>query len=166
MNQDNYEQIVQYIVTNQNMFYRLAFSYTQNKEDALDIVQNAICKALENYETIRNIEYIRSWFYRVLVNESLIYIKKHNREVTVESDEELDSPYYEKAYEEDDELYDQINKLPIDLQNIIKLFYFEELTLKEIAEVTNTNLNTVKARLYRGLQKLKLELEEVFACTK
>ena len=43
---------------------------------------------------------------------------------------------------------------------MIVLHYYEEMTLKEIAEITDTNLNTVKSRLYSGLKKLKNYLEE------
>ena len=54
MKRDLYDRIVAYIVENQNKFYRLAFSYVQNQEDALDAVQNSVCKALEHYGQIRN----------------------------------------------------------------------------------------------------------------
>ena len=79
MKQDQYSKIVSYITENQKMFYRLAYSYAQNREDALDVVQNAVCKALEHYQELRNEEAIRTWFYRILVNESLQLIKERNR---------------------------------------------------------------------------------------
>ena len=47
MKQDLYDHIVGYIVENQNTFYRLAYSYVRDREDALDVVQSAVCKALE-----------------------------------------------------------------------------------------------------------------------
>ena len=49
MNQDLYNRIVDYIVSNQEKFYRLAYSYVHNQEDAMDIVQSAVCKALDHY---------------------------------------------------------------------------------------------------------------------
>ena len=54
MKRDLYEKIVSYVVENQNKFYRLAYSYVRDREDALDAVQSAVCKALENYGGIRN----------------------------------------------------------------------------------------------------------------
>ncbi len=51
--------------------------------------------------------------------------------------------------------------MDIEIQNIIKLRFFEEMSLKEIAEITGANLNTVKARLYRGLKLLKQNIQEV-----
>lgn len=76
MKQDLYDKIVAYIVENQKKCYRLAFSYVRNEEDALDIVQNAICKALEHYESLQREDAIKTWFYRILVNESLLFLKK------------------------------------------------------------------------------------------
>ena len=69
-------------------------------------------------------------------------------------------PYYEEGYNHEYDVYEQLNRLEEDVQTIIKLRYFEELTLKEIAYVTRTNLNTVKAKLYRGLKLLKQNIQE------
>ena len=57
-------------------------------------------------------------------------------------------------------MYEQINNLDTETQTIIKLRFYEDLTLKEIAEITEMNLNTVKAKLYRGLQALKVWIKE------
>ena len=157
MKQDLYDYIVAYIVENQNKFYRLAYSYVRNREDALDVVQNAVCKALENYGGIRNEGAISTWFYRILVNESLLFIKERKRMTLGETDQE-EAHYEEKGFEIQDDLYDSINRLDGDTQTIIKLRFFEELSLKEIAQITEMNLNTVKARLYRGLRQLKVNM--------
>lgn len=161
MNQNLYDKIVAYILENQDRFYRLAYTYVHNQEDALDIVQNAVCQALEHYGDLRNPHAINTWFYRILVNESLRFIKKRNRELP--SDEELNTelPYFEASFEGSDNLYEEINHLDKLTQLIIKLRFYEELSLKEIAEITELNLNTVKARLYRGLKLLKQNIEEV-----
>lgn len=161
MRNSNYDCIVQYIVDNQEKFYRLAYSYTRNKDSALDIVQNAICKALEHYESIRNIDFIKTWFYRVLVNESLSYIRNNKKEVACDYTQMEEPVYYESGYESTDNLYNQINMLTAEVQLVIKLRFYEDMTLKEIAAITNTNLNTVKTRLYTGLKQLRIQLEEV-----
>ncbi|MFF0873487.1 RNA polymerase sigma factor, partial [Bacillus velezensis] len=48
-------------------FYRLAYSYVKNKDDALDIVQESIQKALTSVESVKNPDVIKSWFYKILV---------------------------------------------------------------------------------------------------
>ena len=126
MKQDLYDYIVAYIVENQNKFYRLAYSYGRNREDALDVVQNAVCKGLENYGGIRNEGAISTWFYRILVNESLLFIKERKRMTLGETDQE-EAHYEEKGFEIQDECYDSINRLDGDTQTIIKLRFFEEL---------------------------------------
>lgn len=50
----------------------------------MDIVQNAVCKALDHYEAIRNENAVRTWFYRILVNESLLLIRKQKMEIPAE----------------------------------------------------------------------------------
>ena len=154
-----YNKVVAYITENQEKFYRLAFSYVQNKDDALDVVQNAICSALDHYNTLRNEEALKTWFYRILVNESLLLIKRRNKELLAGEDIQLDTPYYEKGYEKDDELSCQINRLDPETQSIIKLRFFEELSLAEISRIMEMNLNTVKAKLSSGLKQLTQNLE-------
>lgn len=161
MKNDNYEKVVHYILNNQDKFYRLAYSYTKNKDSSLDIVQNAVCIALEKYNTIKNIDYIKTWFYRVLVNECLAYIKKAQKELLYEKENVKKDIYHEEAYDKGIELYNEIDKLSEDIKTVIMLHYYEEMTLKEISEITDTNLNTVKTRLYSGLKKLKLLVKEV-----
>ncbi len=160
MKRDLYDKIADYIVENQNQFYRLAFSYVQNQEDALDAVQNSVCRALEHCGQIRNEEAVKTWFYRILVNESL-KILKERKKIAGNSGEMEDLPYEEKGFEIQDDLYSHINRLDAVTQEIIKLRFFEELSLKEIAQITELNLNTVKAKLYRGLKLLKVEIQEV-----
>lgn len=161
MRQKLYDKIVRHIIDNQEKFYRLAFSYVRNQEDALDVVQNAIYKALDNYESVKNENAVNTWFYRILVNESLLFLRQRKAEMVPEEEKVLEIPYYEKQFEKEEDLYEQINRLEDDLQNIIKLRFFEELSLKEISEVMDMNLNTVKAKLYRGLKLLKQNILEV-----
>ena len=133
--QDVYEMLVMYIVENQDKFYRLAFSYAHNQEDALDIVQNAVCKALENYQNLNNQRAIRTWMYRIVVNESLQLLKAREREV-LSGEDQPEASYQEPGFEAPEEdLMAQLDRLEWTEQEVIRLRYFEELSLKEIAEL-------------------------------
>lgn len=156
MNRIPYENLIEYILTNQERFYRLSYSYTRNQEDALDAVQSAVCKALEAYESIRNTGAIKTWFYRILVNECLQLLKQRKKDAPLEGWEE--PVYQEKAYDKE-EVSEELNCLEPEVQTIIRLRYFEELSLKEIAQVTGLNLSTVKTELYRGLKTLRETME-------
>lgn len=159
MKRDIYDILVEHIVANQDKYYRIAYCYVYDKDAALDIVQNAICKALESYDRVRNERAVKTWFYRIVINESLQYIRKNKREIVCEPSEMKEEAYYEAAYEPKFELYPKVCTLPEQMKSIVILHYFEQLTLKEIAEATGVNLNTVKSRLYTALRQLKCDVE-------
>ncbi len=160
MKQSMYDRVAAYIVEHQDQFYRLAYSYVRSREDALDAVQNAVCRALEHCGSLRNEDALKTWFYRILVNESLRLLKDRNR-FPLESGQEREAAYEEKGFEASDDLNSSISRLDGETQTIIRLRFFEELSLKEISEITKLNLNTVKAKLYRGLRQLKVYVQEV-----
>lgn len=87
--------------------------------------------------------------------------KESSKELLYEKENVKKDIYHEEAYYKGIELYNAIDKLSEDIKTVIMLHYYEEMTLKEISEITDTNLNTVKTRLYSGLKKLKLLVKEV-----
>ena len=160
MKQILYEKLIQYILENQDRFYRVAYSYTRHQEDALDAVQSAICKALEAHENIKNADAIKTWFYKILINECLTVLKKRGKVVLTADTVEQEEVYYEKGYEQGGDIEQELEKLEMDIQVIIKLRFFEEMSLKEISSITGFNLNTVKTKLYRGLKLLRENIQE------
>ncbi len=161
MKQLLYERLIQYILENQNRFYRIAYSYTKHQEDALDAVQSAVCKALEAHERIKNEDAVKTWFYKILINECLLVIKKRGKAALSVDFGQQEELYIEKGYEQEDTLEKELDSLEFEVQQIIKLRFFEELSLKEISDITGLNLNTVKTKLYRGLKQLKETIQEV-----
>ena len=158
--QDIYDYTVQYIIENQNKFYRLAYSYVKEEQAALDVIQNAICRALESCFGLKNPLALRTWFYRILVNEALQYLRKQKREVPLGEEHTETMTYEEPAFDEDKQAYEAVMQLSEPMKTVIILHYYEDLTLKQIAEITDTPLSTVKTRLYSALKKLKLILKE------
>lgn len=146
--------LVDYIQNNQDKFYRVAFSYCKSKEDALDIVQDTILKALKSYKSIRTEAYLSTWFYRILINTSISHLRKRKDLISIEG-------INEASYEDQEfiDLYDAIDSLSPSEKTLIILRFFEDLKLLDIAEILEININTVKTRLYKILKKLKLELE-------
>ena len=65
------EILVEYIKKNEEKLYRIAYTYTKNQENALDVVQEAITKSLENISKLRNEEYVKTRFSRILINEAI-----------------------------------------------------------------------------------------------
>mgnify|MGYP003571726633 CR=1 FL=1 len=154
MSRQTYKLLVDYIHNNQEKFYRVAFSYCKSREDALDIVQDSIYKALKSHKSIHT-EYFESWFYRILINTSISHIRKH-KDTMIYDPENMAIAAEDKEYID---LYDAIDKLPLEDRSLIILRFFEDLKLKDIAEILDLNVNTVKTRLYKILKDLRIELD-------
>ena len=154
-------EIVNYILSNKEKHYRIAYSYVKNKEDALDIVQDTILKALKYQHTLREPNYLNTWFIKILINTCKTHLKKQQRYIDVEDEtlEILDEPYLDtyRSFE----LEDALDHLSYNEKTIILLRYFEQFELKEVSTVMDQNLSTVKSTLYRALKKLKVLLEKV-----
>ena len=148
-----------FLIENQARFYRLAYSYLKHPEDAMDAVQTAVCRAVERQSSLRSPDALRSWFYHILVNTCLDALRRRGRTLPLSEWEDVGR---EDPPPEDESLLRQIDKLPETVSTVIKLRYFEELSLKEIAAATGTNVNTVKSRLYAGLKKLRIAMEGEF----
>ena len=151
-------QLTAFLVENQERFYRLAYSYLQDREEALDAVQAAVCRALERQDGLREADAMRTWFYRILVNVCVDTLRRRKL-VTLMPPEALDSGSYEDPLPPDEDLAKRVEALPPEVSTIVKLRFYEELSLKEISAVTGWNLSTVKTRLYTGLKKLRVSME-------
>lgn len=151
-------QLTTYLVEDQARFYRLAYSYLHSREEALDAVQTAVCRALEKQDSLKDADAMRTWFYRILVNVCTDLLRQRKR-VTLVPPEALDAGSYEDPLPEDGSLARRVNALPPEIASVIRLRFYEELSLQEISEVVNCPLSTVKTRLYTGLKKLRIQLE-------
>lgn len=145
-----------YLTAEQVRFYRLAYSYLHHPEDAMDAVQTAVCRALERQDSLRDPAQLRSWFYHILVNVCLDALRQRGKVVPLSEWEEAGR---EDPPPPDERLAQQVEALPEAVSTVIKLRFYEELSLKEIGAVTGTNLSTVKSRLYAGLKKLRVSME-------
>ncbi len=154
------DKLEAYLIENQTKFYHLAYSYLQNREDSLDAVQTAACRALERRGSLREAAALRSWFTRILINVCMDLLRQR-KQVTLVSDEDLNSSSYEDPLPEDDALSHRVDVLPPEVQTVVRLRFYEDFTLREISDATGWNLSTVKSRLYAGLKKLRVSLEGV-----
>lgn len=154
------EKLIEYIKENQEKLYRIAYTYTKNQEKALDVVQEAITKSLENINKLRHEEYVKTWFYRILLNEAIKASKNDKTFVDYDSvEKELHINSHENELVEKIDIYETIQKLNEKLKTVIILRFFENLKIEEIAYITKTNSNTVKSRLYKGMEEIKKEIE-------
>ena len=158
---DSRESLVEkLLIANYEKYYRLAFSYVHNEADALDIVQEGAYKAMLKWETLEHEAYAGSWIYRIMLNEIFSMLRKQSRTgITITTMDQLEEEPAEEPFDSLP-LREALERLSPRDKALSELRYFEDMKLEEIAEALNENLSTVKSRLYRCLQKLKLSMEE------
>lgn len=149
-----YLMLVDYIKSNQNNFYRLAFTYVKNKDESLDIVQESIYKALTCIDNLNDTSFMKTWMYRIIVNTSITYIRKNKRIILMDEVPDIISADVDSAEVLD--LYNAIDRLSENYKTVITLKYFEDLKIDEIALITDCNVNTVKSRIYAAINKLRV----------
>ncbi len=148
-------QVDEAILKNYESMYRLAFTYVKNRDDAMDVVQEACVKAMAGAATIRKASSIRSFLMSVTVNCAIDCIRKGKKTADIDS---VPEDGREDAYEDTD-LSRALSELDEREHAIIVLKYFEDYKLREIADALGLNENTVKTTMYRALKKLKGKLE-------
>jgi len=154
------ECLIRCITDYQENIYRLAYSYVRNPEDALDIVQESIHRALVSADTLKNPNAVKSWFFRIVVNMSLDFLRKHKR-IQIVDDATLDA-YSSGTIDiyTDLDLERALDELPWKYRSIIILRFLEDMKIEEVAEVLQENVNTIKTRLYQALRILRIQLKD------
>ncbi|MCI8557206.1 MAG: sigma-70 family RNA polymerase sigma factor [Lachnospiraceae bacterium] len=150
------KKVEETVLDSYEAMYRLAYTYVRNEEDALDIVQESVYKAIKHSASVKQETYIKTWLWRIVMNTALDFIRKNQKEVAVED-------FYEAGREDSYQDFDTIEALEIldeKEKAVVVLRFFEDQKLSEIGKILNENTNTVKTILYRSLKKLKLKLAE------
>lgn len=148
---------ITFIRTQQKSLYRLAYSYTKNEQDALDIVQDSIQKGWLALERLTKREQMKSWFYTILVRTAIDFLRKHKR-IDLIGDDALLQLSEQDTYRNLD-LQQALLHLPLQLREVVVLRYFEDLKIEDVAQILTIPQSTAKSRLYKALKLLKIELE-------
>ena len=134
---------------------------------AEDIVQEAFVCCLEKIKTLKSPEAFNVWFYRMIVRIGWKMVKNQAKLVP---DENLPQNFSAQDMEEEiqtkltnKKLHEAISELPDNLKTVVILFYFNGMTVEEIAKVTRNFKATVKTRLYYARNALRRKLEEDMA---
>jgi RNA polymerase sigma-70 factor, ECF subfamily len=144
----------------------LGFAYhvTRGARVAEDAVQDAMLAVYKNIEKIDTKRKFSTYIFEITKNKAIDYLRKIHHEVTLEEtvaiDEEED--IYEKiaAHENAKKVNDALSILGVKYREILRLYYFEDLSYEEIARKKSMSINTVRTHLRRGKEKLKSVLED------
>lgn len=140
-----------------SLVYRVAFSQIKNHADAEDITQEVFLKLLHNKMKFESTEHEKAWIIRVTLNQckDLLKSKWKKSSVFIDSVPEQEKMYYKNPYVKEDETLWAVLQLPVKYRNCLYLFYYEDYSIKEIAESLEMQENTVKTNLRRGREALK-----------
>ena len=142
-----------------NMVYRMAYSMLKNPQDAEDIHQEVFLKYLRKRPKFESEEHAKAWFLRVTINLTKNLWKTAWRQKVVSfGDYNLE----EEAADtwEEDALIETVKKLPQKYLTVVHLFYYEDLSIEEIAVLLKTKKSTVRTWLTRARCRLKELLKE------
>ncbi len=162
MNRRMEAETERFLLEHYEEFYRLAYGYVKTEQDALDVVQESAYKAIRDCGKIQNPEYLKTWICRIVINTSVDLLRKKKKEFphALDQEPELADERDEFSSCEQIDVKELLDRLEEKEKAVIMLRYFHDMKLEEIAQVLGENVNTVKARLYRTLRKLRVVLEE------
>ncbi|MUK88614.1 sigma-70 family RNA polymerase sigma factor [Ornithinibacillus sp. L9] len=166
LQQDNTRAIEMIMDTYGDEIKRLVYTYMKNTADTDDVTQEVFVTIYQKLNMFQGKSSLKSWIYSIAINKCKDYLRSwharnkrlkeklthaaHSSENTNETPEE-----YYMNQTESNQLLNQVMDLPIKYREVITLFYFKELSTKEIGQVLGMKEATVRTRLARGRDKLK-----------
>ena len=139
--------------------YRVAKTMLGSEADCADAAQQAILKAWENLDTLRQPQYFKTWLTRILINECTAILRQRKRRSSYEQEpEESVSAPLEQDHSD---LYEALSSLDEKYRLPVILYYLEGFKTREIAKMLNVPEGTVKSRLKTARGKLRKTLEGV-----
>lgn len=140
--------------------YSVAFNICRNAADADDVVQDTLLEYHTTEKQFDSEQHIRAWLIRVAINKAKNVSMSFFRRAGVPLEDYIDTLVFETPEAKD--LLEEVLKLPEKYRIVIHLFYYEDYSVKEIAEILRTSESNVKVRLSRGRKILKKSLQEAW----
>jgi RNA polymerase sigma-70 factor, ECF subfamily len=143
---------------------RWAFKVVKNTNDAADVTQEVVLKILTSISNLQEEDKFLHWVYRITYNLSLNWLRTFKKMPTIREPEDVS--YQETHFDQTHDtllekkedifrLNEALKQLPMAYQVIITLYYFDNKSYEEIAEILKIPIGTVKTQLYRAKEMLK-----------
>lgn len=144
----------------QDTVYRVALHILASPQDADDAVQEVFLRLYTAQKAFQSEEHLRRWLLRVTVNYCRDVLRSPWRKRRASLDELPPQPVFQKP--EQEALYQTVMALPEHYRIVLVLFYYEELSVREIGKLLDLETSAVTTRLSRARAKLKEQLGEVW----
>ena len=156
INKDN--KFTQLVQKNKLKFYKTAKAILKNDDDVYDAIQNALMSMYQNFNNLKEQKYFATWGVRIVINKCYDLLRKNKK---IELYDELEECVTEDNYNLD---YNGINKLVNGLDKnlylIVILYYYDDFSIKEIAEILEMPEGTIKSKLSKARSTLRKNLEK------
>ncbi len=143
--------------------YRMAYAWSHNSDVADDVVQEAMIKALNSVDKIKNIEALDGWLFRILSNCFIDFCRRQRDEVDLSHTILVAQDTPETVHRQNEMLAavrSAITNLPFKHRQVLTLIDIENFSYAEVAEIIDVPLGTIMSRLNRARQSLKQILNE------
>ena len=141
-----------------NNLYTAAFNVCKNAQDAEDVVQDTFLQYWSQKKEFETEQHIRAWLIRIVINKAknttLAFWRRNRRSL----EDYIETLTFENP--ESENLFEEVLKLPEKYRIVIHLFYYEDYSVREIADILKLSESNVKTRLSRGRSLLKTALRE------
>lgn len=138
--------------------YAVAFNVCKNAQDAEDVVQDTFISYYTEKKEFENRQHIRAWLIRVAINKAKNVNRTFWRRNVLSLKDYIGTLEFDTS--ESEELFSAVMKLPGKYRIVIHLFYYEDYSVNEIADILNISVSNVKVRLSRGRSMLRECLKE------
>ena len=147
------ENFISCVKRNNQRLFLIALSFTQNPDDAEDILQNVFLKLWRYNKPFNDDTHMDKWLTAVCVNESKNNIKSPFKKRIASLDDVKEVYTFKEDCSYD--LFNAVMSLPKKERVVIHLFYYEDMTVKDISELLRIKESAVKTRLHRARKELK-----------
>ena len=131
--------------------------HTSSKEDAMDLTQEVFMRFFSNFSSYKHYGKAKNYLYVIAGNLCINHYKSRKDNVTF--DENFHAKFESVSIEERMSLKDSVQNLPLSLQTVIELYYYQGLKIREISKILNISIPLVKYRLSQAKKQIKTTME-------
>lgn len=150
------------ILSIQNDLYRVAQARLSNLDDINDAIQETIINSYKSLSTLENPNYFKTWIIKILINECNMIYRKKNKQLGIFAKLSRKTTIITEKTEKEIQTVENnldfeilIKNLDYEEKLIITLYYNNQYSISEIADILDMNINTTKSKFTRAKQKLK-----------
>ena len=142
--------------------YALAFSVVKNESDAAEVISESLYRAYKNMHTLKNMSSFKPWILRIVHNTAVELIRKNSKIIPMNELEDACDDSCENEMATRLTVNNAVDRLKQPYRTVVVLFYYENLSVSKIAQITGANVVSVRQQLSRARKMLRETLKEDF----